>query len=370
MIIPFIMAGAGMALVFAPSANAILSSVRTDQAGQASGANNAIREVGGVLGVAVLASVFTSAGGYASPHAFVNGLIPAHVGRRRRARRRRPGRAGAPVQHARGRCERRAGGRAGGVRGVACAGPAAADSPRSAGRRRAEPSHEWGSAVSATPATPARRRRVPAAERREELIAAAVHEFAHGGLHGTPVDRIARRVGVAQPYVFSLFPNKRDLFLAALERSFERVAETFRRGARRLRGGPRAGRLRGLAACDGIRATRNMLASDRDYLMLQHQSYAACDDEVVRARVRRRYAELVQLARELSGADSERLDEFLRQGMALNVAAALGVEELSAACEWVKAENEAGAAGSTPAAQPAPGPGPGASISVRCRTRR
>jgi hypothetical protein len=77
MIVPFIMAGAGMALVFAPSANAVLASVRTEQAGQASGANNAIREVGGVLGVAVLASIFTGAGGYSSPQSFVNGLIPA-----------------------------------------------------------------------------------------------------------------------------------------------------------------------------------------------------------------------------------------------------------------------------------------------------
>ena len=77
MIVPFVMAGAGMALVFAPSANAVLSSVRTEQAGQASGANNAIRELGGVLGVAVLASVFTGAGGYGSPQAFVDGLIPA-----------------------------------------------------------------------------------------------------------------------------------------------------------------------------------------------------------------------------------------------------------------------------------------------------
>jgi EmrB/QacA subfamily drug resistance transporter len=77
MIVPFVMAGAGMALVFAPSANAVLASVRTEQAGQASGANNAIRELGGVLGVAVLASVFTGSGGYASPHAFVSGLIPA-----------------------------------------------------------------------------------------------------------------------------------------------------------------------------------------------------------------------------------------------------------------------------------------------------
>ncbi len=77
MIIPFIMAGAGMALVFAPSANAVLASVSPQQAGQASGATNAIREIGGVLGVAVLATVFTGAGGYGSAHSFVAGLRPA-----------------------------------------------------------------------------------------------------------------------------------------------------------------------------------------------------------------------------------------------------------------------------------------------------
>lgn len=77
MVAPFVLAGAGMALVFAPAANAVLSSVRTEQAGQASGATNAIRELGGVLGIAVLATVFTSHGSYASPHAYVNGLIPA-----------------------------------------------------------------------------------------------------------------------------------------------------------------------------------------------------------------------------------------------------------------------------------------------------
>jgi predicted MFS family arabinose efflux permease len=77
MIVPFILAGAGMSLVFAPAANAILSSVRADQAGQASGATNAIRELGGVLGIAVLATVFTSHGSYLSPEQFVSGLRPA-----------------------------------------------------------------------------------------------------------------------------------------------------------------------------------------------------------------------------------------------------------------------------------------------------
>jgi EmrB/QacA subfamily drug resistance transporter len=77
MIVPFILAGSGMALVFAPSANAVLSSVRTDQAGQASGATNAIRELGGVLGIALLSTVFTSHGSYASGAAFIHGLTPA-----------------------------------------------------------------------------------------------------------------------------------------------------------------------------------------------------------------------------------------------------------------------------------------------------
>ena len=73
----FVLAGAGMSLVFAPAANAILASVRTEQAGQASGATNAIRELGGVLGIAVLATVFTSHGSYMSAQAFVSGLTPA-----------------------------------------------------------------------------------------------------------------------------------------------------------------------------------------------------------------------------------------------------------------------------------------------------
>jgi AcrR family transcriptional regulator len=177
------------------------------------------------------------------------------------------------------------------------------------------------------------RRRVPAAERREALIEAAVHEFARGGLHGTPVALIARRVGVAQPYVFSLFAGKRELFLAAVDRGFERVAATFERAAREHREGQ--GEAQDTLQAMG-HAYRELLISDRDCLMLQLQSYAACDDPLVRARVRERYAELVALAGALSGAEPERLDDFLRHGMTLNVAAALGVEDLSAGCEWVR----------------------------------
>jgi len=77
LVLPFILSGTGMAMFFAPVANVVLSSVRAEEEGKASGTNNAIREVGGVFGVAVLASVFSHYGGYASPQSFVDGLTIA-----------------------------------------------------------------------------------------------------------------------------------------------------------------------------------------------------------------------------------------------------------------------------------------------------
>jgi EmrB/QacA subfamily drug resistance transporter len=77
LVVPFAISGIGMGLFFAPVANIVLSSVRPEEEGQASGANNAIRELGGVFGVAVLASVFAHYGGYASGSSFVDGMTPA-----------------------------------------------------------------------------------------------------------------------------------------------------------------------------------------------------------------------------------------------------------------------------------------------------
>ena len=77
LVAPFVLSGVGMALFFAPVANVVLSSVRPQEEGQASGANNAIRELGGVFGVAVLASVFAHYGGYGTGESFVNGMTPA-----------------------------------------------------------------------------------------------------------------------------------------------------------------------------------------------------------------------------------------------------------------------------------------------------
>ena len=192
--------------------------------------------------------------------------------------------------------------------------------------------------IMASPPTPTTtRQRVPASERRDALITAAVHEFAHGGLHGTPVDRIARRVGVAQPYVFSLFGNKRELFLAAVERGFELTAEIFTRAAAEF--DPAIAMPEATVLMAMGNAYVELLTTHRDYLMLQLQSYAACDDELIRERVRTSYARLVAHVEGLSGAGADEIDEFFRYGMWLNVAAAMRVEDLSAGCEWIREEH-------------------------------
>ena len=79
----FVMAGVGMSLYFAPVANLVLSAVRRSEEGKASGVNNTVREVGGVFGVAVLASVFSAVGSYASPRGVRRRPDRGPVGRRR-----------------------------------------------------------------------------------------------------------------------------------------------------------------------------------------------------------------------------------------------------------------------------------------------
>jgi AcrR family transcriptional regulator len=157
-------------------------------------------------------------------------------------------------------------------------------------------------------------RRQSAAERRRALVEAAVPAFAQTGLHGTAVSAITQAVGITQPYAFSLFRTKKELFLAAVEHGFDRIARTFADAAEAAPDGD--DRLEAMG-----RAYIGLLA-DRDLLLLQLQAYAACGDDDVRAVVRRRYADLYRLVGELSGAGRDELRGFFKDGMLLNVAAA------------------------------------------------
>jgi AcrR family transcriptional regulator len=164
-----------------------------------------------------------------------------------------------------------------------------------------------------------------AAERRGEIIEIAIEHFAQRGYNGTSTDVVAREAGISQPYLFRLFHTKRELFLACHEVMHGRIAETFAAAARDL---PPEERMPAMG-----KAYSDLLA-DRTSLLFQMQSYAASSDPEIQARVRERYAQLVQQVAESTGAEPAQLWTFFSNGMLLNVIAALNLEVLAPDEEW------------------------------------
>lgn len=170
--------------------------------------------------------------------------------------------------------------------------------------------------------------RLTADERRAEIVEAAVRAFASGGLAGTSTEEIARLAGVSQPYLFRLFGTKRELFVAAVGRAFDRIADTFEEAARHPADDAPAG-MNPVLMSQG-RAYGDLLA-DRSLLRLQLHAFAASDDPEVRAYVRRRFSDLVMRVSELSGTSADALRIFFAEGMLLNVAAALEIGDADVA---------------------------------------
>src|SRR6478735_5831545 len=118
------------------------------------------------------------------------------------------------------------------------------------------------------------RQRMPATERREMVLEASVAEFAAHGLAGTSTEDVARRAGISQPYLFRLFPTKKALFVAAVERTFERVIQTFRDACEGHYG---------LEAKEAMGNAYLELLNDKTFLQIQLHAYAAAvDDDAVR----------------------------------------------------------------------------------------
>jgi AcrR family transcriptional regulator len=158
------------------------------------------------------------------------------------------------------------------------------------------------------------RRRMPAAERRELVLEAAVAEFAVHGLAGTSTEDVARRAGISQPYLFRLFPTKKALFLALVERCFRRVRDAFAEAA-----GDRTGQ----AALEAMAHAYEVLLEDRTLLLLQMQAYAACDDPEIRVTTRDGYKKLWELVERITGLPFQAVVDFFAVGMLMNVAAAM-----------------------------------------------
>jgi AcrR family transcriptional regulator len=157
--------------------------------------------------------------------------------------------------------------------------------------------------------------RQSAEERRDEILEAALVEFAARGLHGTSTEDIARRAGISQPYVFRLFGTKKQLFLDACRRCMRQTLEAMQRAAEGRQGED------ALAAMG--EAYLELLAEDPRRLQLQLHMYAACDDADVRAVTREGYGELVAFAERASGAPAGRISRFFAKGMLINVVAAM-----------------------------------------------
>jgi AcrR family transcriptional regulator len=140
--------------------------------------------------------------------------------------------------------------------------------------------------------------RMSAEERREQVLEAALGQFA----------------GISQPYLFRLFPTKKALFLALVERCFRRVEEAFTVAA---------GDAVGEEALAAMGEAYHKLLEDRTLLLLQMQAYAASDDPEIRAATRAGYKKLWNLVERLTGLPFEPVMEFFAMGMLMNVAAAL-----------------------------------------------
>ncbi|HLM37133.1 MAG TPA: TetR/AcrR family transcriptional regulator [Gaiellaceae bacterium] len=167
--------------------------------------------------------------------------------------------------------------------------------------------------------------RKTADQRREEILVAAMEEFAEHGLHGTSTDTIAEKAGVSQPYLFRLFGTKKELYLESVRRCLRQTLEVFHEATVDKSGE---------AALEAIGTAYGVLLRDRTRLQAQMQAYAACGDEDVREVVRSGYGELVEFVEHVSGAEPERIRDFFAFGMLLNVFASMDL--LDQKSPWAK----------------------------------
>ncbi len=160
--------------------------------------------------------------------------------------------------------------------------------------------------------------RLSAGERKEEILDAALVEFAEAGYEGTSTEDIARRAGISQPYLFRLFGTKKELFKATVARCFRETLEIFQRAAEGHRGE------------DALHAMgeayMEILLHDRTRLRAQMQAYAACDDAEICEVVRNGYGDLVAYVQRVSGLGAEDVATFFARGMLLNVLSAMQVQ--------------------------------------------
>jgi AcrR family transcriptional regulator len=156
-------------------------------------------------------------------------------------------------------------------------------------------------------------------ERREQVIEAAVREFAEHGYHATSTTAIAKRAGISQPYIYALFPNKRELFLATHAHVIGHIRDAFTEAARGVEDPEARLHAMGEAYME--------LLERRDEIVLQMQSHAAVGDPALRDPIRREFTGVIDHVQRVAGVSSQRALEFMAVGMLLIVIAALDLPD-------------------------------------------
>lgn len=181
---------------------------------------------------------------------------------------------------------------------------------------------------------------------------AALAEFAQQGYHATSTGAIARRVGVSQPYLFRLFPDKKAIFVAAALRSLEDTRLVMEAAARGLEG---AEARRAMA-----QAYTRLITERPDRLAMQLQSYVAVaaaeaeGDHTLGEAIRAGWTGLWETVHAPLGADTTETSAFMACGMLLGALTTMGFPPGHRAWEWACSALKP--AGEAPA--PASGPGP------------
>ncbi len=168
--------------------------------------------------------------------------------------------------------------------------------------------------------------RLTAAERRTEVLAAAVSEFARSGYAGTSTEAIAARAGISQPYLFRLFGTKKDLFLATYRLVGDRIVRAMTEASEGLEGEE---------VLDAMGHAYIELMQDPDLLQVQLHGFAAApSDADVAEACRGTFEVLSRLVAERSHQSDERIREFFAMGMMINVMSAIDL--LSVSDQWAQ----------------------------------
>lgn len=168
--------------------------------------------------------------------------------------------------------------------------------------------------------------RKTAEERREEILDAAVTEFAAQGLRGASVEDMAEKVGVSQPYVYRLFGTKKDLFLAAAGHVRERILGAFQEGAE-------AGQDEALQT---MGQSYNLEFFRREEMMLLLQGFAASEDPEIKEAMARGFAEIWRFVQDAAGSNDEETWNFMAAGMMLTIDAAIDLIPRLGKEEWLE----------------------------------